>query len=1177
MTVINTNTAAVNAQYNLSKVQSEQENAMERLSSGLRINSASDDAAGVAIASRMNAEITGTNMAIRNAMDSQALIDTAEGAHVEVENILQRMRELSVQSANDTYSDSDRSNLQAELSQLQTEIDRIAMATNWGGKALLNGTALTSPATAHSDQKALQFQVGTGSSLVNSIDVSIGAISSQALGVGVGSNAADVGSALVKADTTNVSASISIDGGTVSISGKPEVGDVFKFDVNGEEISVTYSVSDEYSDNLAGLSAQMRDALNAKINASNVSPSLANVSVADNGDGSVTLTQSTTPNIDTLLNDESGGTGANNSAIDLIGNSVRLSGTFDAGDKFGVTINGVAIEITAAASDAYTDDFTGLSAQLAAKINSTADLDYVTAVDNQDGSVTVTQASSPVVQAAETTLAKTQTATLAFSDSTAISGSKISIQEHATPAAKDLNVITLTTENGEAITFGARNVASTTAGDVADLMKAAFDGLADKKGFTATVTGAGAARNVEFAHASANFDIQRHTSQTSIVKLNVADNTLTAVKLFIGQGSANELAFDVTGAADSEATYTAILNEFNATGFDRKGYQMFLDGTAAGTSLQIYRTDGADFSIAASDVKVTHDAGNGTGAAAITAMTGNGTVVLAAGDHTTAGSIVNAEAGDTITVTLKDENFANNGGINELVFTTAELNANDTGADMAAAIENKFLQLTAEERKGYTLSVSGGDMTFSRTDGVDFQVKAKETQGTGGSTSITFTETPNGAAEADLAQDTFSTVTTAGTFAASKVDIAGANAQTGLKEMQNSARLTNLAVTTTGAFGDARNEAVLEFGGGYVSGKEYSVDLFGQTVSIVADDFDGFENTLNGLANQMSQAINAAGITGLEASVNNQRVLLETEPLLSDATVVKDQTTVDGSITLDQAKGTITLGATSALDNGDEYSFKINGTEIKFKLAADGFTNDDAGVRAQLKATIDAAGITGLTVTEGASGRSVTVAMNLSTQTNSKSTVATNVSVTDVATSTLSATDGKVAVGGSVVNGDVFSFNVAGTDISVTAGANGAELSQEGVAAQIAAAVSDAGVAGISVTDNGDGSVSFNTTDVKITDAQSAKDSIAIIDAAIETINSQRANLGGVSNRLDNTVTNLSNVSANLQSSLSRIQDADFATETSNLTKSQILSQAATAMLAQANASKQGVLSLLQG
>ena len=100
---------------------------------------------------------------------------------------------------------------------------------------------------------------------------------------------------------------------------------------------------------------------------------------------------------------------------------------------------------------------------------------------------------------------------------------------------------------------------------------------------------------------------------------------------------------------------------------------------------------------------------------------------------------------------------------------------------------------------------------------------------------------------------------------------------------------------------------------------------------------------------------------------------------------------------------------------------------------------------------------------------------------------------------------------------------------------------------------------------------------ITVATADGAADAINRIDAALVTLNEQRANLGAVSNRLDHTVTNLSNVNVNLQASRSRIEDADFAIETSNLTKSQILSQAATAMLAQANASKQSVLSLLQG
>ena len=104
MTVINTNTASINAQFNLNKVNKQMEAAMEQLSSGKRINTASDDAAGMAIASRITSEVKGIEMAIRNSSDAQALIDTAEGAHQEVENILQRARELAVQASNDTNS-----------------------------------------------------------------------------------------------------------------------------------------------------------------------------------------------------------------------------------------------------------------------------------------------------------------------------------------------------------------------------------------------------------------------------------------------------------------------------------------------------------------------------------------------------------------------------------------------------------------------------------------------------------------------------------------------------------------------------------------------------------------------------------------------------------------------------------------------------------------------------------------------------------------------------------------------------------------------------------------------------------------------------------------------------------------------------------------------------------------
>lgn len=137
---INTNVMSLNAQRNLGQSQSALSKSMQRLSSGLRINSAKDDAAGLAISDRMTAQIRGLNQASRNANDGISLAQTAEGALQESTNILQRMRELAVQSANDTNSASDRQSLNDEVTHLQAELDRIAETTSFNGKNLLDGT-----------------------------------------------------------------------------------------------------------------------------------------------------------------------------------------------------------------------------------------------------------------------------------------------------------------------------------------------------------------------------------------------------------------------------------------------------------------------------------------------------------------------------------------------------------------------------------------------------------------------------------------------------------------------------------------------------------------------------------------------------------------------------------------------------------------------------------------------------------------------------------------------------------------------------------------------------------------------------------------------------------------------------------------------------------------------------
>ena len=137
---INTNVMSLTAQRNLSTSQSSLGTAMQRLSSGLRINSAKDDAAGLAISERFSAQIKGLNVATRNANDGVSLAQTAEGAMASVSNNLQRIRELSVQSANSTNSESDRTALNAEVDQLVSEIDRVAKQTEFNGTKLLDGT-----------------------------------------------------------------------------------------------------------------------------------------------------------------------------------------------------------------------------------------------------------------------------------------------------------------------------------------------------------------------------------------------------------------------------------------------------------------------------------------------------------------------------------------------------------------------------------------------------------------------------------------------------------------------------------------------------------------------------------------------------------------------------------------------------------------------------------------------------------------------------------------------------------------------------------------------------------------------------------------------------------------------------------------------------------------------------
>ena len=204
MSVINTNIKSLIAQDTLTKNSQKLATAMERLSTGKRINSASDDATGLAIATRLDAQTRGLQSAIKNANDSISTVETAEGAMQEVTSILQRMRELAIQSASDTNSDADREFLQNEIDQLSTELDRIASTTQYNGINVLDGSYANKV-----------FQIGANAG--QTMNISIGSMASSVLGVATSNSASVASSSTLSTSTQTVTTGGATAAGTSAV------------------------------------------------------------------------------------------------------------------------------------------------------------------------------------------------------------------------------------------------------------------------------------------------------------------------------------------------------------------------------------------------------------------------------------------------------------------------------------------------------------------------------------------------------------------------------------------------------------------------------------------------------------------------------------------------------------------------------------------------------------------------------------------------------------------------------------------------------------------------------------------------------------------------------------------------------------------------------------------------
>ena len=518
-----TNTGALMAQAAASSVNKEMEMSMERLSTGKRINSASDDAAGIAITSRLTAEIKGTNMAIRNAMDGQALIDTAEGAHQEVENILQRMRELAVQSSNGTNDANDRANLQSEMTQLSTEIDRIAGTTSWAGINLLDGATpnTNSLATAHTDVKNISLAVGSGTTNLDSISVNIGAISASALNIGGGTSTPTIASTVNAGGAAgNVSVAQANDKhAAFTFSGTWAAGDQFSANLNGVAISITAVDADGYSNDTEGLARQFADAIvTARDTAANAGE-LTGLEVSRSGlvvsagFGRATAGSSAV-NISTIHAAVTGGDAT--AAIDSTSTANTIALTAGAASdtgSFAVDINGETVTLVQGTgfggTSAFTDDTAGGNAALAAAINAKV-ADSTNALY---GSNIVATASATAVTLTQTLVVDSTTASSTAGTAT-FSESGGTFTMGGTYAAGDVFNTVIDGVEVSITTSATDSYAETTAGAVSQMAQAITDaGISNVTVSNITATG---------------FTVER-SNAIDITSISAAQSTITSL------------------------------------------------------------------------------------------------------------------------------------------------------------------------------------------------------------------------------------------------------------------------------------------------------------------------------------------------------------------------------------------------------------------------------------------------------------------------------------------------------------------------------------------------------------------------------------------------------------------------------------------------------------------------
>ena len=1114
MTVINTNIKSLIARDALTINNRQLSTAMERLSTGKRINSASDDAAGLSISTRMDSQVRGLQMAVKNSNDAISVTQTAEGAMQEINNILQRMRELAVQSSNDSNGAEDRAFLQAEVAQLSDEIDRIATTTQFNGINVLDG--------GFANKK---FQIGANAG--QTMNISIGDMRSTALGVasseiqlsGVTPASSSVyeEQVVVKATgtaATGTQASL-LFGGTASGAVGFDIHDVAKGLT--ATISTTLDTTSEYSkaDFAEAVNKSLRQlAQDTSLTGATAAAATVDISDSDNWDDlkfSIQIGEGTSvQNVDIRQRLFSNGVTSSASSAEMATAMQQELRSLFSDDNNSITVTnpgsklykitdleGRSISITQGAgsgfffgTDADNDGALSTDATIQTQIVGAWDGDAFVLSDSTGGELQVSTfthvAGDGRTMTFDASVGQEQQSDPVMFTSAAISTIASSTNDEA-------RFVGNVEETAMAITFSNRQGSSgaSTATYAFKLTNGDGDVYANLTALDLykTQTDAEIVAAVRTALTGSLSSLADDTIDITEFEIGFSNNTLTitntagralAVEDFSSNvGSVTVTPLNELGAQETLASKNALFSEtrigvnsqfFGMTaGASATAFHLVIDGRTIGSTALAVSVNGTlNLSGAswASAVQTAIRAGSAT------TMLVNGTATSAFYDLSTISVDYDADAGELLITDslgraigfgLHSSNpLIGTGAIFTQDFVTGE--ANDSNI---VKVDSGVAQGDVYDSTKVYLSLSADDATFN----VKVNGNWLSHGGNGTAVNVAYDATAD-FASSDLKADLDALMVTLNASHPDDVFQYAVSGRDITIWQRDGGEISISDFTTAGTDDDNLTMTI--------SGAT------GQGDTVVAREYDANTGSTAVAASGTSATRTEATLTlstddGYSLVINNgsqDYTLSRTVVDLSDTTSVQNfanalETALDGS------------GISASMDtNGRIYLTRADGGEI---------------------------GLKSFTSTTGASAVWTPKAGQ-----GDQATVAANGSLTQ-----------RVLTSGASVTTSVGGGSVAVAQISVATQAE----------AEIA---------------------------------------LSVVDDALNYVNSERSKLGAIENRLTHTIDNLTNVITNTEAARSRIVDADYAAETSELARTQIIQQAATAMLAQANQSSQSVLSLLQ-